>query len=566
MTIIDEYLVAIAGLLKAKDGRQLQTFLRVEPPLPSEFTQLSIEVKKAFPKEIQEDVDGRNDKIDRHIEKLVPQAEDDTPESNTTCYSWPGFQVFLREYLKFWRDVDFSDLLMTHSLLSEVTYACITALSHATNGIMVLPTTVYLCSCLAKLTMTLDKRPDLTARIRKVADEGESKTLVESTAETIQRAFTVCLTERTSNRNEMIRDGRPESKIIEIYQFANMVLKLLFQCRKPQLASQIFTNILQNSPALAIYPASQRVTYLYYLGRYHFVTSHFYHAQRCLEAAFNQCSTKFVKHRRIIMIYLVCSNIILGRFPSLDLMARPEFEDVLARFKPLMHAIRSGDLISFKKALGPESCNQKWFFQKGVLLPLLGRCEMLVWRSLARRVFLLTYQFPSDPNSRKAPTLDVIDLVIAAQYCQKVLEGWQRPHDDNLLQPVENNFPTINSRSSADLRPPAEGPKKLMVQDGLIHGNIMPDFQHVEAIIASLAQQGLIYGFLSHSQGKFAIIGSKQRGGPVKAGFPNVWEMLKLRAEHEGKDVEIPGWVQKDRAQGPGGVINLSGCKPVEAE
>lgn len=92
-----------------------------------------------------------------------------------------------------------------------------------------LPATVYLCSCLAKLTMTLDKRPDLTARVRKVADEGEIKSLVESTAETIQRAFTLCLTERTSNRNGITRDGLPESKKVEIYQFANMVLKLLYQ-------------------------------------------------------------------------------------------------------------------------------------------------------------------------------------------------------------------------------------------------------------------------------------------------------------------------------------------------
>ena len=77
--------------------------------------------------------------------------------------------------------------------------------------------------------MMLDKRPDLTIKIRKAADEGDRKTLVESTAELIQRAFTICLTERTANRNGISREGRPESKKIGIYSFANMVLKLLFQ-------------------------------------------------------------------------------------------------------------------------------------------------------------------------------------------------------------------------------------------------------------------------------------------------------------------------------------------------
>lgn len=80
--------------------------------------------------------------------------------------------------------------------------------------------------------MMLDKRPDLTLKLRKMADSNqgeERKTLVESTAECIQRAFTMCLTERSANRNGIGRDGLPEGKKIGIYCFANMVLKLLFQ-------------------------------------------------------------------------------------------------------------------------------------------------------------------------------------------------------------------------------------------------------------------------------------------------------------------------------------------------
>jgi hypothetical protein len=108
--------------------------------------------------------------------------------------------------------------------------ACITAFSNSTYGIVILPTTISLSAALAKLAVTLDKRPDLTRRLKLSAEGGESrKTLVEGTAESIQRAFTMCLTERTTNRNGIGKDGRPESKKIGIYSFANMVLKLLFQ-------------------------------------------------------------------------------------------------------------------------------------------------------------------------------------------------------------------------------------------------------------------------------------------------------------------------------------------------
>jgi hypothetical protein len=234
-------------------------------------------------------------------------------------------------------------------------------------------------------------------------------------------------------------------------------------------------------------------------------------------------------------------------------MSRPEAAGLLEKFVPISKAIRRGDMVAFKHALGKESGNQEWFFRRGVLLPLLSRCEVLVWRSLARRIFLLTYQFPADPNSRTAPTLDVSDVLAAAQYCQKVLEGWTRR---------SASFSFIQSQS-IELTPPQSGPKRLRAQEGVIFGNKMPDAVEVEAVLASLLQQGFLHGFISHNQEKFAILGAKQRGGPLTAGFPGVWEVLKTRAEREGRNSEVPGWVQNER-KGGGGVVNLTGvARPV---
>lgn len=254
---------------------------------------------------------------------------------------------------------------------------------------------------------------------------------------------------------------------------------------------------------------------------------------------------------------------ILGRFPSPVILSRPEASGVLEKFTPVAKAIRRGDLVAFKRALGPESGNEQWFFKKGILLPLLHRCEILVWRSLSRRVFLLTYQFPTDPNTRKAPTLDLIDLAAAAEYCQKALEGWQKPAKSTQMQSGRMHMNAMFMKAP-DLAPPPEGRKKLVAHQGVVFGNMMPDLVQVEAIVASLVQQGLLHGFISHGQGKFAILGSKQRGGPLKAGFPTVWEAIKDRAESEGRHSEVPGWVRGERKGGMGGVINLSGvARPV---
>ena len=98
-------------------------------------------------------------------------------------------------------------------------------------GLVILPTCLSLSTTLAKLAMNLDKRPELTAHLTnltspiKTEDDSESKqTLVEGTAELLQRGFTICLTDRTGPPT-----GRPEGKKTGIYLFANLVLKLLFQ-------------------------------------------------------------------------------------------------------------------------------------------------------------------------------------------------------------------------------------------------------------------------------------------------------------------------------------------------
>lgn len=194
------FLTSISSFLHAKDASSLASWLVVEPPLPQEYAQLSIELKSNIP--------SFND-------------------------GWPSFTAFIKEYLEFWRDVNFEDLLQTHAQLTALVNSCITALSHP-EGIIILPTTINLSAALAKLGMTLDKRPDLTRRLRMT--DGESrKTLVEGTAESIQRAFTICLTER----NAGIKDGKPEGKKIGIYRFANLVLKLLFQVRLPYMSSHL---------------------------------------------------------------------------------------------------------------------------------------------------------------------------------------------------------------------------------------------------------------------------------------------------------------------------------------
>lgn len=74
---------------------------------------------------------------------------------------------------------------------------------------------------LARFTLQLNRRPDLTRRVRSVDEDSGGKSVAESSAEIIQKIFTTCLTDRSAGKV-------PEGKKVGVYMFANLVLKLLF--------------------------------------------------------------------------------------------------------------------------------------------------------------------------------------------------------------------------------------------------------------------------------------------------------------------------------------------------
>lgn len=106
MPVIETFLSNISIFLRSKDATQLRNWLRVEPPLPDQYYQLGNELRSSF---------SDSNSLERHIAKLIPENN-----KNDEGDVWPGFLAFMKEYLEFWRDVNFEDLLETHSQLSSL--------------------------------------------------------------------------------------------------------------------------------------------------------------------------------------------------------------------------------------------------------------------------------------------------------------------------------------------------------------------------------------------------------------------------------------------------------------
>ncbi|GAB1319084.1 COP9 signalosome complex subunit 12 [Madurella fahalii] len=555
MSLVVEFLSSIRKFLLDHNGDELRNWLLVEHEVPVTYFQMGNELRTGFR--------SNSNALEKLIERSLPE-EDNVPEGKGS--PWPGFNSFIKDYLEYWRDADFDDVVRLHSRLSELLISCANALANPTYGIMLLQTSMSLSESLSNLVMSLTRQPHLLAQIQGDAtgeEAGERKSIVELAADIIQKIFTSCLTDRSSTRW-----SPPKGKKVAVYLFANLTLKLLFACDKSRLAVQMFTNLSTSGPALSLYPASQRVTFLYYLGRFNFDHGHYLRAHMCFEEAYRQCLPQFQKHRRQILTYWIPTNLLLGRFPSRALLGQPEAAGFADIFLPICAAVRSGNFVTFHQALAHS---RDWLWDKGFYLTFLYRLKPLIWRSFTRKTFLLTWQGSMDGSSNRAASLSFDDLVTTAGYVQKLLEGYvpakpapraRPPHINTIFMKAVTNSAAAEGEADSLLVPPPGGPRYLMPSEGLIFGNKKPDLDNIESVVAGLVYSGLLNGFIARQQRRFAVEGAKRKGGnPVAAGWPNPYESILERFKEEyqealdacdsGENVEppgelddVPGWVR----------------------
>lgn len=384
----------------------------------------------------------------------------------------------------------------------------------------------------------------------------------------------------------------------------------------------MFASISAQSPPLAYFPASQRVTYLYYLGRYLFSNNLFFPAQIALEAAYDQCHRQALNQKRAILTYLIPCNIIMGRFPSAELLQRPESQGLSEKFLPICRLVARGDYIAFRDHLALDSPTNKWFARKGILLALRNRCEILVWRSLARRVFIhggfhgdmggqtqrgpppflylnkletavrwLQAQHGRSPGSHGS--LDAGSDHVGSEVVRKLpdrdfagINGFEGPglvdaspsKYDDFLNPdgffdeygqwQEN--PTgelVDGQDEVNFDEEELNPYSQRSEYDGGHNEPTPMMREIESILASLLTQGFMRGYLTHRNPRLAIPGARLRG-PLPTGFPNVWQTIYAR---ESEDDRVPGWVQPPSpyplagAASGGRVVNLTGARPAGA-
>lgn len=536
--IVAQFCQSVNVAISNRNALEIQSILLLEPPFPPIYAELIAELHREYPAHDN----GSQDKLEKVIQAGVTETGEGQDEEGRPIQNWTPMISFLASWLTFIRDVDTSQLLKAYEAMSNVQQRGNAALAHPTKGILVLPTLVGYAQTFARLAVGLDRQPELAQSLLDASNgEGRSESLAEKAVNVIQPGLLTCLNDRATVPGG-IKDGRPDGKKIGVYKMANVCLKILFRSDKLENCSMIFKNIDSASPPLHFYPPAERVTYLYYLGRYHFISNNFYQAQMVLQQAYQDAPVhqSCLMQRRLILLYLLVANLILGRFPSEKVYARPEAEHFREIFHPITEAIRKGDLAAFMQMMNldlswpyaAKLCRWKVFYQ------IAKCCELLVFRSLYRTVFLLAGRLPG-PLEKAPPSLDLKAVVVAAVSLEKRA---------TLSQP--SGFAYID--------PDFEGVQGI---EPYCH---QFDIDEIEHLCASLCKQGFITGYIHPKFKKLALLGTKKAGSAVKAAFPNVWLVLDAKKREEAGGDKVEGWV-KTQSTGGGKVVRLTNVRAAGA-
>ena len=106
--ILDKFLTEVAGIIKEKNGIQLQEYLIYEPPLPPLYNKIVSEIKQFFPSTNQKALENK-------CISFIPEYDEGEDSGSRT-----SFVIFMVKYFAFLRDVNIDNLIETHDLLKAL--------------------------------------------------------------------------------------------------------------------------------------------------------------------------------------------------------------------------------------------------------------------------------------------------------------------------------------------------------------------------------------------------------------------------------------------------------------
>lgn len=201
--------------------------------------------------------------------------------------------------------------------------------------------------------------------------QGKKATRLGDCGDQLRKCFSVSL-QAPNNKD----------KKLAALDIVNVSIKIYFKLNTLRLCKNLIRTVdSRQFAAFDAFPASQRVTYMFYKGRLAIFDENYAEAQDTLTYALGHCHPAAQRNRARIIKYLVPVGLLLGKLPSTKL--QEQYRSVLQLYEPLMKAMRTGDIGLFYSTLNEH---QSAFIRDGTFL-LLEKLQAAVQRRLLRRVW-----------------------------------------------------------------------------------------------------------------------------------------------------------------------------------
>lgn len=351
MGIVEAFLEAVIGAIDDQDGTSLAILLS----LPEDFTEDRYKqllpalelMPEPVPSSFWHSKVGHLMEADEVMEELWPEA--------------------LRQFLaclKMYRKAKFGSGISSKTLFGAWLGLCQTYLRILQSG-----GERWHLPLLYKLV-------DELWQVAKEADaEDPAGQCQEEAARLANKAFTICITDRNPSTESSRKWGT--------YRIAGLLFRIYFALGQLGLCNNALRAIgASQLPSLDQFPAPERVTYRYYLGRFYFVNERYSQALTELMAAFKECHRDATTAKRKILHLLVPTRLLVhGAIPHGDVLTRYNMDQGF--YTEALQSIRTGDVLKYRSLLDEYEHD---LLLMGTFL-VWERLILVAYRSLFRRVW-----------------------------------------------------------------------------------------------------------------------------------------------------------------------------------
>lgn len=333
---------------------------------------------------------------------------------------WNTFVELCIMYLQFTRDVDPNNIDSYYITLIQFFTALSPAFSNFRGSVLqiVLKNSA---SVIMDISKTLDKRDSCLNRTN--------------------YASTLLLKMFNSIRGEKMDPSNPSAlskKLIMLF-IGNLLCRAYYILRSHASCANVFSNVDSSNIKFSQYPKSQLVEYRYFLGRFYLDRGQQIKAYAYLKWSFDNALLNSNNKRRILQI-LIPTSILLGRFPTLQLLQQYNLSEI---YWPLITATKTGNYSRYMQHLEGEY--KSWFYKNRLLILLKTRSKILLFR----QIFFITWK-----------VLDHNDI-LPFKVIRRVLELSTQADPENLYNQLDDNDFLITENIAISL-----------ISQGFMKGNI----------------------------------------------------------------------------------------------